>query len=399
MEVRYIRLSYDPKLAEFIKKLSWLIFLLVLAYLYNYYNLKFDSFFSSLYDIFLYIILYSHVFNWNEDDFGNIKEKIAFALMMESVMISYQKFYYTTTSWFFWTEEVEVTIAPNMFSLVISMSYSFSLIIRNNIILNDRPKYLIMHLLNILFFSSLISVFISNNYFCLPLIGKTNMTGQTFCGFLIACSWLGIKSMNVIILPILAFLSMYRLGEVNKAMGKTGIVYLLCSYFSLILQFFSDNNVQNKFNNYFNNLRCDIFTEKVNNQFALNNMNIFNNYNPYTNISPEVERIIERRITRKKIEACSTCTQKEHQFLKLKNGKNINIILKTLDKTEYSVNINNAEKISKLKLELKVKLEFYRKNIIILLYKGKQLNDEDYICTYGIKSGDVIIFLLRPNKN
>jgi len=394
MEVYYIKLSYDPKLVEFVKKIFWLIFLLVLAYLYNYYNLKFDTFFSSIYDIILYIILYSHFFHWDEVDFGNIKEKISFALMAESVMISYKKFYYTTTSWFFWTEEVEVTISPNMFTLVISMSYTLSLIIRNNLKVSDRPKHLIMHFANLLFFASLISVFISNNYFYFPLVGKTNITAQTFSGFLIALSWIGVKSLNVIIYPTLAFLSMYRIGEVNKAMGKNGVVYLLCSYFSLILQFFSDSNIEGKCINFLNEFKNDLITENIT---PTNNVNIANNYFLYANIPPEVEKKIEKKILRKKIAASSICEEKRYQILKLKNGKNINIKLKTLDKTEYDVNINDAEKINKIKLELKVKHDRYRKRDIILLYKGKQLKDDNYICSYGINNGAVIVFLLKPN--
>jgi len=333
MEVYYIRLSYDPKLVEFVKKIFWLIFLPVVAYLYNYYNLKFDIFFCSIYNIILYVILYSYFFNWNEDDFGNIKEKIAFALIVESVMISYQKFYYTTTSWYFWTKEVEVTIAPNMFSLVTSMSYSLSLIIRNKIKVSDRPKNLLMHLANLLFFASLISVFVSNNYFYIPLSGPTNITAQTFSGFLIALSWIGVKSINMIIYPTLAFLSMYRIGEVNKAMGKIGNVYLLCSYFSLILQFFSDGNIEQKCKNFFNEFKNDIFVE---NETPSNYVNIGNNYYLYDDILPEVERKIERKIFRKKIDAIS-------------------------------------------------------------IYRGKQLNDDDYICSYGINNGAVIVFLLKPN--
>ena len=69
-----------------------------------------------------------------------------------------------------------------------------------------------------------------------------------------------------------------------------------------------------------------------------------------------------------------------------------------MDKTEYDVNINNAEKINKLKLKLRVKHERFRKNDIILLYKGKQLKDDDYICSYGINNGGVVIFLLKPNQ-
>ncbi len=118
-QVYYIKIGYDPKLFESLKKGSSFIVLLIIAYLFNHYKLQFDSLFSTIYDIILYFILYAHFFQKNDNnDFGNTKEKIAFALMAESIMISCKKYYYKTTSWFFWEKNVEVTIAPNMFSLI-----------------------------------------------------------------------------------------------------------------------------------------------------------------------------------------------------------------------------------------------------------------------------------------
>ena len=78
-----------------------------------------ETFFNAMYDVVLYLLIYSHVFEPNKRDFGTTKEKIAFALMAESLKISYQDFYYRKTSFFFYERDIKVSIAPNMFSLII----------------------------------------------------------------------------------------------------------------------------------------------------------------------------------------------------------------------------------------------------------------------------------------
>ena len=95
-------------------------------------------------------------------------------------------------------------------------------------------------ILNILFCSSLLSVLISNDYFYIPIIGETSFTSQSFCIFLLVFSWLGMKSLNIFIFPILALLTLGRIGEVNKAMGIVGLFYLMFAYISIFLQL-SDN--------------------------------------------------------------------------------------------------------------------------------------------------------------
>jgi len=121
-----------------------------------------------------------------------------------------------------------------MLTLIISILYALSLYLRNHIRININPKDLAINILDLLFFSSLISVLISNDYFYIPLIGETNFTSQSFCLFLLVLSWVGMKSINIFIFPIIALLALGRIGAVNKAMGIVGIFYLLFSYASLI---------------------------------------------------------------------------------------------------------------------------------------------------------------------
>ena len=83
----------------------------------------------------------------------------------------------------------------------------------------------------------------SNNYFYIPFIGETPYTSQSFCLFLLVLSWAGMKCLNIFIFPFLAILSLGRIGEVNKAMGITGIFYLLFSYISILLQIQNNNEI------------------------------------------------------------------------------------------------------------------------------------------------------------
>ena len=218
---------------------------LLIIFLTNYFlfNLKFIL--SLLYDIIIFIFLYFHIKKNDDKNFGNLKEKISIALMSESVIISFQDFYKQKRWYEFWTSD-KVSISPNMLTLIVTMLYALSIHFRNNIKLLDfeAPKSYITHILNILFFSSLISVLMSNNYFYIPFIGETSYTSQSFCLFLLVLSWAGMKSLNIFIFPCLAILSLGRIGEVNKAMGITGIFYLLFSYTSILLQI--DNNDNNE---------------------------------------------------------------------------------------------------------------------------------------------------------
>jgi len=171
-------------------------------------------------------------------------------------------FNYTTTKWLF-TQNVKLTIEPNMLTLITSIFYALSLYFRNHITISTKPKDLAINIFNILFFSSLMSVLISNEYFYIPLIGKTSFTSQSFCLFLLALSWVGMKSINIFIFPFIAILAVGRIGDVNEAMGIVGIFYLLFSYISLIIQF-SDSKLIHNFQNSFNEFSHDFrFKERV----------------------------------------------------------------------------------------------------------------------------------------
>ena len=196
------------------------------------------------------------------------------------------------------------------------------------------------------------------------------------------------KSINIIIYPLLAFLSMYRLGEVNKAMGNAGVVYLLCSYISLYLQFLSGNKIEDRCGEYFSKLKSEMFSyenpsNNSNNEFNANSLN------------RDIERKVREKLVKEKINSISKSLQNEIKIINPKDGKNIKLILKKLDKTKYDININESEKIIKLKEELVKIDETYKNNILIFIWKGKTLENNEYVYSYGLKDEDVIVFLKK----
>ena len=179
---------------------------------------------------------------------------------------------------------------------------------------------------------------------------------------------------------------MYRLVEVNKTLGNAGICYLLCSYISLYLQFFSNNKINEKSEYFLNEFYSEIFFQNKTNSSTAFNGNYPNH---------ELEERIRQKIEKEKIKAMSLSNQVGVKILNVKNGKNIKLILKKIDQKTYEININEAEKIIKLKQELKKIHETYKNMNLFLVWKGKILDDNEYICSYGIKNEDIIIFLTK----
>ena len=358
-----------------IQKENFIVIIALFGFVINLKFFQMDFWLCLFYDYLLYLLINSHIQGFSEDLYGTPNEKIAMALIAESVLISFKKFYYCykRTDWFFfipWGEieiKEEVNISPNMFSLLVTMGYALSLKVRNNIHIISKPKYIILHLLDILFFSSLISVFASNKYIKLPLYGDTKFTSQTFCTLLLVFSWMGIKAINIFIFPVVAYLSLSRIGEVNKAMGEFGIFYLLFSYTSIILQIADYEKLNGGFQNFFNELR---------NEYGF----------PYLNqTSFDLETIKE------------ICKLLGYEVIRRVEGQVINIGLKTPNGRKYDIQINENETIKNLKKNFREKYNVSGE--IILVFSGKILDDNGIISHYGIKDGYVIIILIRGANN
>ena len=131
---------------------------LILIFALNFFLFDLGFILSFIYLIILIILLCSNYFEENEDLFGNTKEKISIALISESIIISFKEFSYEKTNWIFFTRNINVSIAPNMLTLIVSILYSLSLHLRYHLTFINKPKIIIFNILNILFFSSLLSV-------------------------------------------------------------------------------------------------------------------------------------------------------------------------------------------------------------------------------------------------
>ena len=191
---------------------------LIMAFFLNYFLFKLHLILSLIYDIMIMIILFFHYFSSKKEKFGNIYDIISIVLMAESVIISFGEFKYEARSWIFFIDTKIVNIAPNMLTLLMSISFFGSFLVRNNMAINKKTRKidLIMLVLSVLFFSSLISVLVSNQYFYIPIIGETNYTAQSICVFFMIISWVGIKSISMFTIPAMTLLSVGRIGEVNK---------------------------------------------------------------------------------------------------------------------------------------------------------------------------------------
>lgn len=248
-----------------------------LIFTINFFIFNLNFILSSIYVIMLIALLCSHFLIDDEESFGTIKEKISMALISESIIMSFQEFSYKKTNWFFFTRNITITIAPNMLTLIVSILYSLSIYLRYQLAFSDKPKIIAINILNILLCSSLLSVLISNDYFYIPIIGETSFNSQSFCILLLVFSWLGIKSLNIFIFPILALLALARIGEVNKAMGIVGIFYLLFAYASIFLQLTDNKKIRQLYKISLSELSRDF---KFNKDFDENN---FQSYEPLLN--------------------------------------------------------------------------------------------------------------------
>ena len=261
---------------------------LIIASVINYISFKLCFTLTLIYDALLFVILYFHFFQQNEKLYGSIKEKISLVLLCEVVVISFQPFeqkdkklgffYYLKSFIYPSTKKVEVDISPNMLTLIVSIGYYLSLKFRHQIPISILPKDLCLNVLNILFFSSLLSVLFSNNYYYIPFYGETSYTEQSFCIILLVFFFVGMKSINLFIFPVIAILSLVRIGEVNDAMKIVGIFYLLFAYLSIILQLYENELIKRLYNKSIHEIKKDFYFNEDNNDNN-NNENLYQRLN------------------------------------------------------------------------------------------------------------------------
>ena len=273
-------------------KIIKILTFLIIASVINSKIFELSIILTLIYDALLLVILYFHFFQQNKELYGSLKEKISLVLLSEVVIISFQPFYYKE-EWGFLDylkyylkkfinpstkKEKVVDISPNMLTIIVSIGYSLSLKFRYQIPISILPKDLCLNVLNILFFSSLLSVLFSNNYFYIPFLGETSYTEQSCCIILLVFFFVGMKSINLFIFPVIAILSLGRIGEVNKAMKNVGIFYLLLAYISISLQLYENELVKRLINKSIHEIKKDFYFNEDNNDNN-NNENLYQRVN------------------------------------------------------------------------------------------------------------------------
>ena len=107
-----------------------------------------------------------------------------------------------------------------------------------------------------------------------------------------------------------------------------------------------------------------------------------------------LEKTVEQKI-KENNKVCEISKQKGFKIVKRGDGKNITIYLKKLVGTIYTININDSERISKLKRELRKIDDICKEYNTILVWKNKILDDDEYICDYNIENENVVDIILK----
>ena len=140
--------------SKYLKIISYFIVPLVVVFPFNLSPLNIIIFILMLNNIYLFLELYLSVLDKNGPGITKSIWKICSAIIVESIIILAYIFIYPDST--FWTINTEMIITPNIFSLITSISYNLSLIIRNDIkkkIFNYKYiKYFIFRIYNFYFY-------------------------------------------------------------------------------------------------------------------------------------------------------------------------------------------------------------------------------------------------------
>ena len=278
----------NSKLALFC--LFSLISVIIVTFI-NYFYFKLNFLFISIYALLALILIIIHLYQKNDIEFGSLKEKISFLFLSESLLLSFKTYsiMISRNEWSYFVirktiyETKDINLQPDMLSIIVSIIFYISLRIRNGILYEHNIKTCAFAIEYILFFSSLISILASNEYIKIPLYGETNITTKSLCIYSLVLSYIGIKSINKILLPISLFFIFGRIEEINNAMGKNGIFYIIFAFISISLHISSLTNI-------FSEIKED-FGYKINNIYITN---INNNYNIPNIYEAEKQKIKEK---------------------------------------------------------------------------------------------------------
>jgi len=182
------------------------------------------------------------------------RENTAIILMAIPVFLALFK-YPTDKHWYEVWKDNEVSIAPNMFTMLYAIALYVAVIVRydlpflqklKEIQSADNQNYvgwreITLIVLNLLFCSSFIGI----------LTGWESMfglfDGKVFVVFAIILSWLGIKQIAGYVWVGVFICSMFNMSKVSDAMGFSGVIYILCAFFGIAFQLIGHHQLLKSF--------------------------------------------------------------------------------------------------------------------------------------------------------
>jgi hypothetical protein len=172
----------------------------------------------------------------DESELGHTTLKIiSLVCMLIAVGLSYGEYSGIITKSYFsvykTTTKVAADIRPDTITVMLSIAFMMSFIIRNHVKMSIYNC--ILYILNILFCASFMSVFFSKDAWSIPFV---NVSSQTFLLVGVLTSWLCIRSFAGIVWIILFVVAINRMTEVNIALGSHGVIYIISAFISMLGQ-------------------------------------------------------------------------------------------------------------------------------------------------------------------
>ena len=153
-----------------------------------------------------------------------------------------------TTGFWPWPEEKThvIKIMPDLITTLCSIILILPFFIRNSPIImeyanNAKIPSFLLALFDVIFTASMLSVFFSVKLWKLPFLGEVKV--QVLVLFAILMSWFGMRSVSVFVWTFLLILSMFRLANINNALGLWGPCMLLLALTSIVFQLILSKDV------------------------------------------------------------------------------------------------------------------------------------------------------------
>lgn len=160
---------------------------------------------------------------------------ISIILLLISLTFNFKTYVYTSKRFNFFNlldNTSIIDIKPSLLSTVFSIGLFGGFITRNiNEIIENYVIFLFIFL-DLIFFSGLISVFLSSND---NFFGFSN---QALLLLVIAFMWVGMRSLTGYALALLIILSFFHISHINDAMGFDGCIYILSAFMSFLIQMY-----------------------------------------------------------------------------------------------------------------------------------------------------------------